>query len=116
MFNSLTYYRRGNVLSTLIDNKVRVKEIMKEQVPHMDDIGNPYLFGEKFEDKLFKVRNAKQKPIALFTVLQSKPVANHQHPFPKSPLPQNLPKGIGLYPSLGEHLAEVKLLCLNKSS
>ena len=31
VFNSLTYHRRKDVLPTLIDNKARVKEIMKEQ-------------------------------------------------------------------------------------
>ena len=74
---------------------------MKEQASHMDDIGNPYLFGEKFEEKLTKVTNAKQKSKALFTGLQSKPAANHQQPFGVSPLSQNLPRGRGCRSFLG---------------
>ena len=42
----------------------------------MDCIGNPYLFGGKFVEKLVKVTNAKQKSKALFTGLQSKLAAN----------------------------------------
>ena len=43
----------------------------------MDDIGNPYLFGVKLEDKLIKVTIEKQKSKALFTEFQSKPLTNH---------------------------------------
>ena len=41
----------------------------------MDNIGFPYLFGGKFEEKLIKVTTAKQKSKAFFTGLQSKPAA-----------------------------------------
>ena len=59
VFHSLTYHRWENVLSTLICKKARVKDIKKEQPPHMTDIGNFYFFGGKFEEKLIKVTNAK---------------------------------------------------------
>lgn len=77
VFNQLAYHRWTKVLSTLIDNKAKVKEIVKVQQPYMDDIGNPYLFGVKLEDKLIKVTIEKQKSKALFTEFQSKPLTNH---------------------------------------
>ena len=68
------------MLPTPIDNKTRVKEIMK-------DIGNPYLFVEKFENKLNKVTNANLKK-ALFTRLQSKPAATTSDPFERALCPK----------------------------
>ena len=50
-FNAVTYYRRLNILDTLIDNSIRVKEILKERSLDLEDMENPYLFGEKFEEK-----------------------------------------------------------------
>ena len=49
--NNTTYYRRKNVLSTLIEGNNKVKEILKEQSAAMNaSEGN--LFGENFEEKL----------------------------------------------------------------
>ena len=79
--NSLTYHRQKNVLSSLTVNNARVKGIMKVNKPHMDDNGSPYLFGGKFEEKLTKGTNKKQKSKLLFPGLQSKPAANDQQPF-----------------------------------
>ena len=87
VFNSLIYYRRKNVLPILIDNKARVKEITK-------DIGNPYLFVEKFEKKLNKVTNANLKK-ALFTRLQSKPAATTSDPFERALCPKIHQEGGG---------------------
>ena len=77
VFNQLAYHRWTKVLSTLIDNKAKVKEIVKVQEPYMDDIGNPYLFGEKLENKLIKVTIEKQKSKALFIEFQSNSLTNH---------------------------------------
>ena len=87
--NSLTYHRQKNVLSSLTANNAKVKGIMKVNKPHMDDNGSPYLFGGKFEEKLTKVTNKKQKSKLLFPGLQSKPAANDQQPFWASSLHQN---------------------------
>ena len=58
-FNAITYHRRLNILNTLIDNSIKVKEILKERSLDLDDMENPYLFGEKFE-KLIKITSSKQ--------------------------------------------------------
>ena len=59
--NAITYHRRLNILNTLIDNTIKVKEILKERSLDLDDMENPYLFGEKFEEKPIKIISAKQK-------------------------------------------------------
>ena len=46
VFNSVAYQRRLNVLNTLIDDNVKVKEILKEPMLNLDAIDNDYLFGE----------------------------------------------------------------------
>ena len=46
VFNSVAYKRRLNVLNTLIDDNVKVKEILKEPMLNLDAIDNDYLFGE----------------------------------------------------------------------
>ena len=68
-FNLLAYQREVNILSILIDNNMRIKEILKEQTLEMDSIDNMYLFRDKFEEKLFKVVPAKQKSKFLLTSL-----------------------------------------------
>ena len=50
--NSLSYKRRLNILSTLIGNNTRVKEIPDMD---MDSVDNMYLFKDKFDEKLSKV-------------------------------------------------------------
>ena len=58
-FNAITYHRRLNILNTIIDNSIKVKEILKERSVDLDDMENPYLFREKSE-KLIKITSAKQ--------------------------------------------------------
>ena len=58
-FNAITYHRRLNILNTIIDNSIKLKEILKERSLDLDDMENPYLFGEKSE-KLIKITSAKQ--------------------------------------------------------
>ena len=52
VFNSLAYQRRLNVLNTLIDNNVKVKEMLKEPMLNLHAIDNDCLFREKFEEQL----------------------------------------------------------------
>ena len=93
MFNSVAYQRRLNVLNTLIDNNVKVKEILKEPMLNIDAIDNVCLFGEKFEEQLPKITSAKQKSKSIFTGLQRKPNMMNQfvnpvnQPFQSGPLP-----------------------------
>ena len=69
-YNSLVYQRRMNVLSMLIPNSTKVKEILKEQSLKLDGIENEYLFGEKFKEKLSKITTTKQKSKTIFIGLQ----------------------------------------------
>lgn len=64
--NSIPYWRRLNVLKTLIGNGIKVKELSI----YFDNTENPYLFGRKFEEKPMKITSAKQKSIPIFTDLK----------------------------------------------
>ena len=80
-YNSLLYQRHMNVLSMLISNSTKVKEVLKEQSLKLDGIENEYLFGEKCKEKLSKVTTAKIKSKTIFTGLQKSLTfpPNHQH-------------------------------------
>ena len=82
----------------MIDNNVRVKELLKETTLNLDAVKNEYLFGEKFEEQLSKITSAKQKSKSIFTGLQRKPKMMNQNASPvnrtvwSGPLP-------GIFPS-----------------
>lgn len=65
--NSSSHHRRENILSTLIDSYVRVKDILKEQSENLDTPSNECLFGENFESRLIRESTAKQKSKSVFT-------------------------------------------------
>ena len=60
-FHSIPYYHRQNILSTLIDNPSKVKEILKDSDMALGNPNSTCLFGNMFEEKLVKDINAKQK-------------------------------------------------------
>ena len=101
VFNSVAYQRRLNVINTLIENNVKVKEILKEPVLNLDAIDNDYLFGETFEVQLSKTTTEKQKSKSIFTGLQRKPNMMNQfvnpanQPFRSGPLPNSQQRGRG---------------------
>ncbi|XP_066931160.1 uncharacterized protein [Clytia hemisphaerica] len=68
--NSVMYYRRENVLSTLIESSAQIKEILRNQSKDMNDQSNSSLFGETFETKLIKDSKALKKSEAFFTALK----------------------------------------------
>eukprot|EP00111_Clytia_hemisphaerica_P010915 TCONS_00031971-protein len=68
--NSVMYYRRENVLSTLIESSAQIKEILQNQSKDMNDQSNSSLFGETFETKLIKDSKALKKSEAFFTALK----------------------------------------------
>jgi len=88
----MTHQRRYNILSTLIDNPAKVNELLCDQAEIMNDPGNKYLFGEKFEEVLSKSSTAQKKLNEVFTGLKNPVVGKknqHQNqPFRKGPLPQ----------------------------
>ena len=59
-----------NILSALLPNSSKVKEILKEQSLDLNAIENSYLSEEKFEEKLSKIISAKGKYKTIFTWLQ----------------------------------------------
>ena len=69
-FNTTSYFRRENFLETLIDDKSKVKEILREQSDCLNDPSSQFLFGEHFENEFSKSVDVKQKPKSLFTGLQ----------------------------------------------
>ena len=82
-----------NILNTLIDNSIKIKEIVKERSLDLDD-ENPYIFADKFEEKLIKITSAKQKSKSIFTGLQQRKLTffsrpNNNQPFLSGPLPGN---------------------------
>ena len=81
-------------MNTLIDNSIKLKEVLKELSLDLDDMENPYLFGEKFEEKLIKVTSAIQKSKSIFIGFQQRKPAfslrpNYNQPFLSDPLPGN---------------------------
>ena len=91
-YNSLPYQHRMNVLSTLMPNSTKVKEILKDQSLELDGIKNKYLFGENFKEKLSKITTAKQKSKTIFTGLQ-KSLSSTSKIYHKSYSYQITPKG-----------------------
>ena len=85
--NSITYWRRLNVIKTLIVNGTKVKEFSL----YFDNIRNPYLFGRKFEEKLMKITSAKQKSISIFTDLKQRKSPFSSRPNSQSFLSDPLP-------------------------
>ena len=81
-------------MNTLIDNSVKLKEVLKELSLDFDDMENPYLFGEKFDEKSIKVTSAIQKSKSIFIGFQQRKPAfslrpNYSQPFLSGPLPGN---------------------------
>ena len=60
-FNTIRYHSRLNILNTVIDSSIKINGILKERSLDSDDVKNPYLFGERFEETLSKITSAKQK-------------------------------------------------------
>ena len=69
-FHSVNYYRRENILTTLIVYARKVKEIVKNPDMALDNISDTCLFGDKFKKQLLKDTNAKQKSKLIFCGLQ----------------------------------------------
>ena len=69
--NGTSYFRRKNILGTLINGKSKVKEILKEQSDSLNDFSNQYVFGSYFENEFSKSVTAKQRSKSLFTGLRS---------------------------------------------
>ena len=72
VYNLVVYQRRLNILSALIDNKTKVKEILKEDSLKLDNVDNSYLFRDHLQEKFVKITSALQKSKSLFTGLQKK--------------------------------------------
>ena len=88
-----------NVLSTLMPNSAKVKEILKDQSLELDGIKNKYLFGENFKEKLSKITTAKQKSKTIFTGLQ-KSLSSISKIYHKSYSYQITPKGGNTAPKI----------------
>ena len=73
----LAYQRRKNILSTLIDNNTKVREILREQAENLDATENIYLVGEQFDETLAKIISVKHKSKLIFTGLQKRPGTYH---------------------------------------
>ena len=92
--HSVTYYRRRNILPTLIDNPSKVKELLKDPDMALNNVSNTCLLCDKFEEKLLKDTNVKQKSILIFSGFQGRSSNNssgtlyNNQPFRGSPLPR----------------------------
>ena len=93
--NAISYHRRGNILTTLIDTSPRVKEILKNQSKDLNTPSNKFLFGEDFESKLIKDTKAIKKSESVFTGVKPSasssfkprfPPIGSKRPFPGGPL------------------------------
>ena len=70
--NRIRHQRRYNVLSTLIDNSTKVKDMLKSKADEMNLKDNKCFFGEKFEEHVSKSSKAKRKSTGIFTGLSKK--------------------------------------------
>ena len=60
--NSVAYQRRLNVLNTLIENNVKVKEILKEPMLNLEAIDNDFIFGESLRNSYQKLQLQNKNP------------------------------------------------------
>ena len=67
VFNATSYLRRKSIIDTLIDDKLKVKETLKEQSDSLNNFSNQFLFHSYFENEFSKSRIAKQRSRSLFT-------------------------------------------------
>lgn len=51
VYNSIGYQRKLNILSVLIENGTKVKEMLKEESLNLDDEDNEYVFGDRLKEK-----------------------------------------------------------------
>ena len=61
VFSTTSYFRRTNILKSLIDSKSKVNEILREQSEFLNDARNQFLFGGHFENEFSKSDNANPK-------------------------------------------------------
>lgn len=89
-YQRMTFQRRYNILSTLIDNPTKVNELLKDHMEIMNDPNNKFLFGEKFEEILSKSSLTQKKLNEVFTGLKKPMVKKNPQtqPFRKGPLSQ----------------------------
>ena len=74
--NSVAYQRRLNVLNTLIENNVKVKEILKEPMLNLDAIDNDFIFGESLRNSYQKLQLQNKNPNQYSLGVKKKPQYN----------------------------------------
>ena len=74
--NSVAYQRRLNVLNTLIENNVKVKEILKEPILNLDAIDNDFIFGESLRNSYQKLQLQNKNPNQYSLGVKKKPQYN----------------------------------------
>jgi len=98
--NKLTYQRRFNILSTLIDNNTRVSDLLRTHADILNHKDNNFLFGEKFEEIMVKDCKSKKKSKEMFSGLKrpassSASGSSSQIPFRQGSLPNRGQRGGG---------------------
>ena len=73
-FNTISYYRRRNALSSILKgDKTKVKNMMKENKEILQEDSSNRLFGEKFDEKMVEFVKLKKKSKEFFNVMDNKP-------------------------------------------
>ena len=98
--NKLTYQRRFNILSTLIDNNTIVSDLLRTHADILNHKDNNFLFGEKFEEIMVKDCKSKKKSKEMFSGLKrpassSASGSSSQIPFRQGSLPNRGQRGGG---------------------
>ena len=72
-FNTISYYRRRNALSSILKgDKTKVKNMMKENKEILQEDTSNRLFGEKFDEKMVEFVKLKKKSKEFFNVMDNK--------------------------------------------
>ena len=99
--NSVAYQRRLNVLNTLIENNVKVKEILKEPMLNLDAIDNDFIFGESLRNSYQKLQLQNKNPNQYSLGVKKNPNIMNQfvnlvnQPFWSDSLPNSQQRGTG---------------------
>ena len=82
-FNSLSYYRRRNVMMAVLGDKKKVKDMMLENKGIIQENTSKCLFRKKFDEKITECVKAKKKAREFFNIIDNKQSnnLNNNQPF-----------------------------------
>ena len=124
-FNTISYYRRRNALSSILKgDKTKVKNMMKENKEILQEDTSNRLFGEKFDEKMVEFVKLKKKSkefLLSWTTKQNRPSINKPEldstsPFVGAPYPVQVEGGRIISKATNPKVEATELVSLTSSS